>query len=97
MTAASRALLVLAAVSLVGAIGLLALTPRGLTLEMGLSSLDPAVLRWLRSNAAFWAASQEPLFDRPVWFLPVGIGLVCAGLSASLNLSRTSHSPRRRS
>lgn len=95
MILAARILVILASVLLVAAVGLAALTPRGLTLDQGVALLDPAASPWLHSRLAVWV--QEPFLDRPVWFVPASLGLVCAGVAASLNLSRPPQSHRRRS
>ena len=95
MILASRLLLVIAAALLVAAVGLATLTPRGLTLDQGVALANPRVLTWMRAQLG--TGMQESLLDRPVWFLPAGLGVICAGLAATLNFSRASESHRRRS
>ena len=85
MILASRLLVVLASVLLVAAVGLATLSPRGLTLGQGVTL------------ARLGTGIQESFLDRPVWFLPAGLGLICAGVAATLNFSRASESHRRRS
>lgn len=95
MILASRLLVVLASALLVAAVGLAMLTPRGLTLDQGLMLANPDAELWLRARLG--PGLQESFLDRPVWFLPAGLGLVCAGVAATLNFSRASESHRRRS
>lgn len=95
----ARVLMVLASAFLVGAVGLAALTPRGITLNQALTLLDPESVTWLRDHALpwIWDGIELPLLVRPVWLLPAALGLVCAGLAASLNFAQASPSRRRRS
>ena len=95
MILASRLLVVLASALLVAAVGLATLSPRGLTLDQGLALASPDASSWLRARLG--AGLQESFLDRPVWFLPAGLGLICAGIAATLNFSRASESHRRRS
>ncbi len=93
---AARVFAVLAALFLVGAVAIGALTPPGLTLGQGLLMLDHEATNWLRggSPAWLWNWIEVPLMERPLWLIPASLGVICAGMAASLNLGDTS--PRRR-
>lgn len=95
----SRIFTVLAAVFLVGAVGIAALTPYGLTLGQGLAMADRSAVEWARSNSPgwLWTWIELPFLLRPLWLLPACLGVICAGLAASFNLGKTSTSRRRRS
>ena len=96
---AARIFAVLAAVFLVVAIGLAALTSPGLTLGQGLLMLDRQVLDWLHAHlvAWLWDWALLPVLLRPLWLVPACIGVLCAGVAMSLNMNRPSPSRRRRS
>ena len=92
---ACRVLVVFAAAFLVVAVALAMLTPRGLTLDQGIALANPGASLWARTRLG--AVVQESFLDRPVWFLPAGLGLICAGVAATLNFNRPSEPRRRRS
>jgi len=96
---ASRIFAALAALFLVGAVAIAALTPFGMTLGQGLMLLDGTWLSWLQkqSPAWGWAWLELPFLLRPLWLIPAGIGLICAGTAVSLNFGRASPSRRKRS
>ena len=95
---ASRIFAVLAAVFLVAAVAIFALTPLGLTLGQALLQLDRTALDWTRANIAPWVWNNLalPLLLRPLWLVPACLGLVCAGVAGSFNF-RTSTTRQRRS
>ena len=95
MIVACRVLVVFASAFLVIAVALAMLTPRGLTLDQGIALTSPGASSWARTRLG--TLVQESLLDRPVWFLPAGLGLICAGLAMTLNLNRPSESHQRRS
>jgi hypothetical protein len=96
---ASRILAALAALFLVGAVAIAALTPFGMTLGQGLMLLDSNWLTWLQKQSPTWSWAwlELPFLLRPLWLIPAGIGLICAGAAASLNFGRASPSRRKRS
>lgn len=96
---ASRVLAVLAALFLVTAVAIAALTPIGMTLGQGLLVLDAGLLAWLQRHSLGWAWTwiETPFLLRPLWLIPAGAGLVCAGAAASLNFGKSSPSRRKRS
>ena len=96
---AARIFMVLAALLLVSAVAIAALTPVGLTLAQALLQFDGASLGWLRLHSSAWLFDwlETPLLVRPLWLLPASAGVVCAGMAASFNLGKTSPSRRRRS
>lgn len=95
----ARVFAVLAAMFLVGAVAIAALSPVGMTLGQGLMLLDGGGLALLQrvSPAWIWSAIELPFLLRPLWLLPGGIGLICAGAAASLNFGKASPSRRHRS
>ena len=96
---ASRIFATLAALFLVSAVAIAALTPLGMTLGQGLVLLDGSWLAWLQKQSApwCWAWLELPFLLRPLWLVPAGVGLICAGAAASLNFGRASPSRRKRS
>lgn len=96
---AARIFMILAAVLLVAAVGIAALTPLGLTLSQGLLEFDRHSLTWLsgHSTAWIWTWIETPFLLRPLWLLPAGAGVVCAGIATSFNIRKPSPSRRRRS
>ena len=92
---AARVFAVLAALFLVASVAIGTLAP-GLTLGQGLVMLDHAGPVWLREHSAAWLWNwlEVPFMVRPLWLIPACLGLICAGMAASLNLG--SASPRRR-
>ena len=95
----SRVLAVFAALFLVGAVAIAALTPMGMTLGQGLGQLDDNLLAWLQRHSLAWAWTwlETPMLLRPLWLLPAVLGLICAGGATSLNFGKTSPSRRKRS
>ena len=72
----ARIFAVLAAISLVVAVGVAALTPLGLTLAQGLLKLDHTALEWLRGHSPGWVMTyiEMPFLLRPLWLLPASLG-----------------------
>lgn len=93
---AARVFAVLAALFLVAAVAIGALTAPGLTLGKGLLMLDHETTNWMRQNSPAWLWNwvEVPLMIRPLWLIPASIGVICAGMATSLNLGDAS--PRRR-
>ncbi len=96
---ASRICAAFAALFLVTAVAIAALTPFGMTLGQGLMLLDGAWLTWLQKQSPAWGWTwlELPFLLRPLWLIPAGVGLICAGAAASLNFGRASPSRRKRS
>ena len=96
---AARIFAILAAVLLVVAVGIAALTPLGLTLAQGLLMLDKTAVEAARTHSPAWAWTwiETPFLLRPLWLLPACTGVVCAGLALTFNLGKPSTSRRRRS
>ncbi len=96
---ASRILATFAALFLVTAVAIAALTPFGMTLGQGLMLMDSGWLTWMQKQSPSWAWNwlELPFLLRPLWLIPAGIGLICAGAAASLNFGRASPSRRKRS
>lgn len=96
---ASRIFATLAALFLVSAVAIAALTPLGMTLGQGLTLMDGTWLSWLQKQSPSWgwAWFELPFLLRPLWLIPAGMGLICAGAAVSLNFGRASPSRRKRS
>ena len=96
---ASRIFAILAALFLVGAVAIAALTPLGMTLGQGLMLMDGNWLAWMQRESPAWSWTwlELPFLLRPLWLIPAGVGLICAGAAASLNFGRASPSRRKRS
>jgi hypothetical protein len=98
-----RTLAVLSAALLVGAVALATFGSRMLSLNQALGMLDrELVLRlhgWIEAHLGQWVWTElaMPLLVRPVWLLPVALGLICAGASFSLGLSKSARRSHRRS
>ena len=92
-----RLFAVLAAVLLVGSVGLAALLPSDISLAQALAALDetaPGHLQGIVSRVlghGLWEAVFHPLLVRPVWLIPVSLGLICIGGA----LTSLSHPPPR--
>jgi hypothetical protein len=95
----ARVFAVLAAFFLVSAVAIGTLTQPGLTLGQGILMLDRAAFVWLREHSMpwIWDWLELPFMVRPLWLIPACLGLICAGMAATLNLGSTSPSRRRRS
>ncbi len=96
---ASRIFATLAALFLVSAVAIAALTPFGMTLGQGLMLMDGTWLSWIQKQSPPWGWTwlELPFLLRPLWLIPAGVGLICAGAAASLNFGRASPSRRKRS
>jgi hypothetical protein len=95
----SRIFTVVAAVLLVTAFALMMLPPDGLSLKEGLAQIGPntpeALMNGVRRTlgAEVWARVFLPLLVRPVWMLPLSLGVVCVGVAATT--MPPTESPRR--
>jgi len=95
----ARVLAVLAALFLVSAVAIAALSPFGMTLGQGMTLMDGGVLATLQraSPSWLWSGIEIPLLLRPLWLVPAAVGLICVGAAASLSFGKASPSRRRRS
>lgn len=97
----SRILAVVAAILLVGAVGVAFLAPPGLPLGRAISLLDHGLLSTLhggiRAYAGTWLWDDVllPLLVRPAWLVPASIGVIFAGASVTVG-SRAGRGPHRR-
>jgi hypothetical protein len=98
-----RALAVLAAMLLVGAVALAMLGPPEVPLGQALFMLDHDVLnvvhRFIGTYLAGWLWDYllVPLMLRPAWLFPAALGLICGGVSLSLSTRKATHRSHRRS
>lgn len=85
----SRIFTVLAAVLLVSAFALIVLPPDGLTLLQGLAQLAPDTPGELKAHVVHvfgsraWVHVFVPVLVRPVWMVPLALGMVCIGAAAT--------------
>ena len=99
----SRIFTVLAATMLVASFGLIVLAPYDLPLVQGVTAIDPTFLRHFQHAVIhalgnrFWADIVTPVLARPVWLMPLGLGMVCVGVAATTNTPPAAHRTRRRS
>ena len=96
----SRILAVVAAILLVGAVGVAILGPPGMPLGQAISLFDHSLLATLRGGIrarAAWAWDDVllPLLVRPAWLVPASIGIILAGASLTVG-SRAGRGPHRR-
>jgi len=97
----TRILAVLAAILLVGAVGVAMLGPPGLPLGRAISLLDQGLLSTLhdgiRAHVGTWLWDDVllPLLVRPAWLVPASIGVIFAGASVTVG-SRAGRGPHRR-
>jgi hypothetical protein len=94
-----RVMAILAAAFLVGAVTVALIVPANAPLGTALYMLDQHALYSVQSHLAawMWHGVAMPLLVRPAWLLPACIGIVCAGLSATLaSRQRPQRTPRRR-
>lgn len=95
---ALRAFSLIAAALLVGAFALALLGPQDMTLGDALHSFDTGLVPRLQAlcGPTLWRAA-DTLITRPAWLPLAALGLVSAGVAASLGTSRPSQTRRRRS
>ena len=80
-----RIFAVLAAVLLVGSVALASLLPADISLRQAVHAIDAAWASHAQQavigslGRGFWAAVVLPLLIRPVWMIPVCLGLICVG------------------
>ena len=96
----TRVFTVLAAVFLVGAVALATMLPPDMTLHEAMHAIDAVKADDLQHKLAstlgktIWDWVIAPLLLRPVWMVPLSLGLICVGgaLTASFHAPpRTKH------
>lgn len=94
---AARVFTVFAAAFLVAAIAVAALTPVGFSLGEGVALASGTLVPWLEGHSPAWLMTwvEQPLMVRPLWLVPLALGIICAGVAASL--PGTASPSRRRS
>ena len=89
-----RVLAILAALCLLGALGVAVFYPPRLALGRLLGQIDHQALvtlqEWVRDNLGEWTwrALVVPLLVRPAWLLPLMLGIILAGLTLTIGLRR---------
>ena len=97
-----RGFAILAAALLVGAFALGTILPADLPLRDALLQWDRSLPGWLQAMATshlpawFWDGLLLPLLLRPVWLLPAGLGVVCAGAAVTCGSGGGAQRSRRR-
>ena len=96
-----RMFAVVAAVLLVGSIALASLLPADMNLRQAINALDGMATERAQHlmvavlGRGFWEAVLVPLLVRPVWMVPVCLGLICVG-GAVTALSQGAQRPKQR-
>ena len=96
-----RLFAVVAAVLLVGSIALASLVPADMNLRQAINTLDGMATEHAQHmfvgvfGRGFWEAVLVPLLVRPVWMIPVSLGLICVGAAVTA-LSQASPRPKQR-
>jgi hypothetical protein len=99
----SRTFTILAATLLVTAFGLLVLAPYDMPLVQGLGALDSTLVERIHRAVlhslghAAWGNVVTPVLARPIWLIPLSLGIVCVGVATTTNVPATTHRTRRRS
>jgi len=99
----SRVLAVAAATLLIVALAAATLAPQDMSLREALLALESPALAGMRTwlvgvlGHGVWAWVAVPLLVRPVWLVPVSLGLVCAGAAVSASMAPPGKTRRRRS
>jgi hypothetical protein len=100
---AQRILAVIAAALLVSAVALATVGSRPVTLGWALfwmdNTLPDRIHGWFERNLGGWVWSELalPLLGRPVWLVPVSLGLICVGLALSVPNGKPTRRSHRRS
>jgi hypothetical protein len=98
-----RIFAVLAAACLVGALALATLLPPEMTLHEAMHAIDAARADDFQHalagglGKALWDAIAVPLLMRPVWLVPLCVGLICVGGALSSSFQATPRTKRRQS
>ena len=98
-----RIFAVVAAVLLVGSIALASLVPSEMNLRQAIDSLDGMATEHAQHalvgvfGHGFWEAVMVPLLVRPVWMIPVCLGLICVGGAVTALSQASPHRKQRRS
>lgn len=99
----TRVFTVLAAVCLVGAIALGSMLPPDMSLNEALHAMDAAAADGLQHGMVntlgkgLWDAIFVPLLMRPVWLLPLSLGLICVGGALTARFHATPRTKHRNS
>ncbi len=99
----SRTFTILAAILLVAAFGLLVLAPYDMPLVQGLGTLDPSLVERMQRSVVHalghgaWGNIVTPVLARPIWLIPLSLGIVCVGVATTTNVPATTHRTRKRS
>jgi hypothetical protein len=99
---AMRSFAILAAILLVGAFALATILPPDLALRDGLALLDTNLPGRLQAAAAahlptwMWNVLMLPVLLRPIWLVPAGLGMICAGAALTCASAGSAQRSRRR-
>ena len=94
-----RILAIAAAVLFVSTVGIATFGAETMSLGQALDLIAPNLLNELPAWFGDWAWTSlvRPLMVRPAWMMPLGLGMILAGLSVSLSNRKTTHRSHRRS
>jgi hypothetical protein len=99
---AQRILAILSATLLVGAVAVVLLGPPGMPFGQALLTIDHRMLDTIQAALVrvdmswLWMNVILPILVRPAWLPPVGLGLICAGLSLTVPVGRRAERSRHR-
>jgi hypothetical protein len=88
----SRSFAVLAAILLITSFGLIILAPYDMPLVQGIVAIDPSMLRHLQyvvihtMGSSVWSRVLTPIIARPVWLVPLSLGIVCVGVATTIRV-----------
>ena len=86
----SRVFVVIAAVLFVLSAALASLAGPLVPLIVGLQEVNRDLLLWMTGHSSTWVQQWvlAPVLFRPVWLVPVSLGVVALGIAASVNSVR---------
>lgn len=86
----TRVFVVIAAAMFVLSAALASLVGPMMPLVEGIREVDRNLLFWLNDHSTVWVQQWllVPFLVRPVWLLPVSLGVVALGVAASVNSMR---------
>lgn len=99
----SRIFTVFAAALLVLAFALGVLAPPDMVLAQGMDAMDPSLVTSVRDivvralgNGA-WTGVLVPILARPIWLVPLSLGIVCGGVAMTTAMPAAPSRRQRRS
>jgi hypothetical protein len=103
MSLSAKTFSVLAAAFLIGSLALATLLPPDMSLHEAVHVLDATRADTIQNaviggvGKGFWDTAVVPLLMRPVWLIPLFLGLICVGGALSSSFQATPRTKRRQS